>query len=144
MKDVLPDADLGTCTKVGSRNMVRTEKDVDRAFGCPTVRTDIPAPGQRSVADPQNYGDEPHAAEVIFPATEIEKGITEGDFKRVRGKNDLRSLFDRLGYSYRPAKFNAIFNKSVEFSCELLRQQLPPDHSTVRGMMLAIEEMHEL
>jgi len=28
-------------------------------FGVPTIRSDIKAPQQKSVADPLNYGDEP-------------------------------------------------------------------------------------
>jgi hypothetical protein len=42
LKELIPDADLGRCTKPGSRNTVRTQADSDRAFGCPSVRTDIP------------------------------------------------------------------------------------------------------
>jgi hypothetical protein len=47
----MPDADLGKCTKPGSRNMVRTPLDTDRAFGCPSIRTDIPMKTFKSVAN---------------------------------------------------------------------------------------------
>lgn len=50
-KEMMPDADLGKCTKVGSRNLVRTQQDVSRAFGTPSIRTDIPMKVFRSVAD---------------------------------------------------------------------------------------------
>jgi len=45
------DTDLGKCTKPGSRNMVRREEDRHRAFGTPSIRTDIPMKVFRSVAD---------------------------------------------------------------------------------------------
>ena len=116
----MPDHDLGKCTKPGSRNMVRTEQDSTRAFGTPSIRKDIPNKLFRSVADHQNYGDEPEVIEILFPKTNLNNGVTETDFTKLRSKAELRSLFEKLGYSYRPAKFNAIFNRSVQCSKELL------------------------
>ncbi len=75
--ELLPDRDLGRCTKIGARNIPRTEADQDRAFGCPTIRTDISGRKQKSVADYQNYGDEPEAVDLLFPATMTEIGIDE-------------------------------------------------------------------
>jgi len=114
----MPDPDLGKCTKPGSRNMLRTPLDSDRAFGCPSVRTDIPMKVFRSVADHQNYGDEPEAIDILFPSTHLELGVTEADFSKLRNKADLRSMFEHIGYSYKPGKFNAIFNRSVQLSVE--------------------------
>lgn len=51
VKELMPDADLGRCTKPGSRNQVRRESDSQRAFGCPTIRTDIPNKQFKSVAN---------------------------------------------------------------------------------------------
>ena len=146
MKELMPDADLGKCVKPGCRNMVRSEQDKDRAFGCPTVRNDIPAKAFRSVADHQNYGDEPQAVQLLFPATDLNIGVQEADFTKLMHKNELKSLFDRLGYNYRPAKFNAIFNKSVQLTSDQILKGAfpPPDFSTVRGIMLAVVEMHDL
>ena len=80
MKELRPDDDLGKCVKPGSRNMVRRPEDKNRAFGCPTIRTDIPYKEFKSVADYQNYGDEPEAIDLLFPSTFQEMGITEQDF----------------------------------------------------------------
>ncbi|CAG9463987.1 unnamed protein product [Pedinophyceae sp. YPF-701] len=62
-----PDPDLGRSLRPGYRNIV---EDPDKVFGVPTVRTDLPMPqpGSRSVADAQNYGNEPDAAALLFPA----------------------------------------------------------------------------
>ena len=74
------DTDLGKCTKPGSRNVVRKPQDENRVFGCPTIRTDIPLKEKRSVADFNNYGDEPEVVDLLFPSTFTEMGITEYDF----------------------------------------------------------------
>ena len=50
-REIAPDADLGISKKRNCTNTVRNEADRDRAFGCPTIRTDIPYKVQRSVAD---------------------------------------------------------------------------------------------
>jgi len=71
LAEQLPDQDLGRCTKAGRRN-VTTEV---RAFGTPSIRTDLEAPpGRRSVADLTNYGDEPGAAAVLNPQRFDNKG----------------------------------------------------------------------
>jgi hypothetical protein len=76
----MPEKDLGISAKIGARNMVRRPEDAHRAFGCPTVRTDIPMKKIKSVADYQNYGDEPEAIDILFPATFSEIGVTEAEF----------------------------------------------------------------
>ncbi len=53
---------------------------MNRSFGCPTIRTDIPFKVWRSVADYANYGDEPEAVDLMYPATALELGISEVDF----------------------------------------------------------------
>lgn len=81
----------------------------------------------------------------MFPATPLENGVTERDFVKLKSKQELRSLFEKLGYSYRPAKFNAIFNRSVQVSQGILGAQAVPEGlSTTRGMMVAVQEMHDI
>lgn len=57
-KEVQPDKDLGKSIQFGYRNTPHNG-DEERVFGVPTIRSDIPNPGLRSIADPNNYGDEP-------------------------------------------------------------------------------------
>lgn len=79
-RELQPDADLAKSTKPNCTNSVRRPEDKDRAFGCPTIRTDIPYKQWRSVADYGNYGDEPEAVDLLFPNTQTELGIEESDF----------------------------------------------------------------
>eukprot|EP00439_Symbiodinium_sp_Y106_P000074 s404_g1.t1 len=90
LEDQLPDQDLGRCLKPGRRNVtVET-----RAFGVPSVRTDIPAPppGKRSIADNCSYGDECSAAALLNPQRFENRGVPDRDFLIRRSKDDLRDI----------------------------------------------------
>lgn len=41
---------------------------------------------RKSVADHQNYGDEPEAIDILFPATFTELGVTSFDFLSARAR----------------------------------------------------------
>lgn len=96
---------------------MRHEGDRHRVFGVPTIRLDIPAKVKKSVADHQNYGDEPEAIDLLYPSTFTELGISEKDFRELRPREDIRSLFESIGYSYKIGKFNAMYNRGKEY-CE--------------------------
>lgn len=114
-REILADADLGRCTKPGMRNTVRSDADKDRVFGCPTIRTDIPNKRLKSVADHQNYGDEPEAIDLLCPATFNEFGISEADFEVARSREEITALFAKIGITYKVGKFNAIFNRAKQY-----------------------------
>lgn len=50
-REVQPDKDLGKSVKPNTRNVVRNENDINRSFGLPTIRKDIPYKDFKSVAD---------------------------------------------------------------------------------------------
>ena len=137
-EDMQPDKDLGKCIKAGCRNEVRRVEDNDRVFGAPTIRTDIPYKEKKSVADHQNYGDEPDAVELLFPNTFTELGITEADFSTLRAREDIKALFEAIGYSFKVGKFNAIYNRGRLY-CDS-----PDDRCSVRGFMNAVKELDRL
>ena len=62
LEEQLPDPDLGKSVAPGWRNRIG-----ERVFGVPTLRTDIPKPGTRSIGDNQNYGDDTTAAALVRP-----------------------------------------------------------------------------
>ena len=135
----MPDDDLGRCTKMGSRNIVRTEADKDRIFGVPSIRTDIPNKRLKSVADHQNYGDEPEAIDLLCPATFVELGISEVDFEKSRSRDEIKALFEKIGYSYKIGKFNAIFNRAKTYTGV---PSWADDCVSIRGFMHAINDLH--
>jgi len=118
--------------------VVRTEADKQRSFGCPTIRKDIPYKEFRSVADYQNYGDEPEAVDLLFPSNYSEIGIAEQDFRKPRTRDDIRMLFEKVGYIYKIGKFNAMYNRAKEMA------QSTEDKVCIRDFQIAISEMHAI
>ena len=112
----MPDHDLGKSVRQNCRNVVHTEEDRNRSFGVPTIRKDIPFKDFKSVADYQNYGDEPEAVDLLFPSSYQEKGVTELDFKSLRSRDEIKSLFQKIGFSYKQGKFNAMYNRAKELA----------------------------
>merc|ERR1712100_803813 len=96
-KEVLPDHDLGKSVKPNCRNVVRKEEDRHRSFGVPTIRKDIPFKDFKSVADYQNYGDEPEAVDLLFPSNFSEQGVSEHDFRELRTRDQIKALFAKIG-----------------------------------------------
>mmetsp|Transcript_27690 Transcript_27690/g.35799 ORF Transcript_27690/g.35799 Transcript_27690/m.35799 type:complete len:434 (+) Transcript_27690:157-1458(+) len=89
----MPDPDLGKSCTPGFRN-VTTEQ---RAFGVPSVRTDIPMYAKRSVADHQNYGDDVNARFLIQPGEFSNMGIQDEDFFQPRNRQEIEELFQNAG-----------------------------------------------
>lgn len=137
-REVQPDNDLGRCTKTGCRNEVRKEEDQNRVFGVPTIRLDIPYKQVKSVADHQNYGDEPDAVDLLFPNTFTEYGVSDYDFAALRTRDEIRELFSRIGYSYKIGKFNAMFNRAKTLDQALV------DMCSARAFMKIVEEMNDI
>lgn len=65
-------------------------------------------------------------------------GITEYDFQLPRPREEIKTLFERIGYSYKIGKFNAIYNRAKEFANK------NGDCVSVRSFMLAVNEMHHM
>ena len=53
-------------------------------FGVPEVRLDIPAPSFKSVANTQNYGNEPDAHQLIHPTMTANRGVNEEHYLQAR------------------------------------------------------------
>jgi len=133
--EMQPDKDLGTCIKTNCKNEVRTTDDNNRVFGAPSIRVDIPFKEKKSVADHQNYGDEPDAVDLLFPSTFTEFGITEQDFSTLRDRESIKALFSSIGYSYKIGKFNAMYNRALNYC------NSQDDRSTVRAFMTVVKEL---
>jgi len=113
LDEQLPDQDLGRCTKVGRRNLTKEQ----RAFGIPSVRTDLEQPpGRRSVADLTNYGDECGAAALLNPQRFDNKGVPDREFLIRRPKEELKELVAASGYCLEEAHmdFDEIWEQALE------------------------------
>lgn len=88
-----PDPDLGCSMTVGWRN-VTTET---RAYGCPSIRSDVEPPATRSVADNNNYGDDVPAEFLLYPPQFASLGIEDAEFAKPRAKDEIFALFKDSG-----------------------------------------------
>ncbi|GIL88535.1 hypothetical protein Vretimale_15344 [Volvox reticuliferus] len=101
-----PDADLGKSLREGFRNQTKPG-DETRSFGIPTIRTDLRLPRLRSVADPQNYGNESDAGQVLRPPLAADLGISDEQFVALRPKEDIRQLVREAGLTLTDDEFDA-------------------------------------
>jgi len=90
------------------------------------------------MADYQNYGDEPEAIDLLYPATFTECGVSEYDFQQPRPRDSIRALFEKIGYNYKIGKFNCIYNRAKEM-CDAQN-----DMVSVRSFMMAVNALHNV
>jgi len=104
----LPDKNLG----VSSRKITQLEQippeHSGRSYGTPSIRLDLPRPTIRSVADDQNYGDEPNGKGLIYPENFACDGVSEEDFRIQRTPNQIRAVFKAMGAEFTDAEFQRI------------------------------------
>ena len=103
-RELLPDADLGRAK--------RRAPETSRIFGVPSVRTDIPKPEARGLADIQNYGDDPGAAALLNPQRFENMGVYDEDFTVPRSKSELRTLLPSLSQADFDATWAALGSSS--------------------------------
>ncbi|KAJ0399435.1 hypothetical protein P43SY_005374 [Pythium insidiosum] len=103
-----PDRDLGRAVSYGWKNATPET----RSFGVPTVRSDIPAPARRSIADGQNYGDDASSKELLYPEEFASSGIQDDEFSQPRERSFLRKLFEEIGYQL-PEDLHALIWKDA-------------------------------
>lgn len=100
-----PDADLGRAVNFGWKNVA-----VDnRLYGIPTIRSDIPAPARRSMADSQNYGDDTSSKELLYPETFASYGVKDDEFAQPRDPKQLRRLFESIGHKLGEEEFALVW-----------------------------------
>ena len=56
----------------------------------------------------------------------------------MRSREQIRSLFEKIGYSYKIGKFNAIYNRAKELA------RSTDDRIAVRDFQYALSELHQL
>ena len=54
--------------------------------------------------------------DLLFPSNYSEIGITEGDFRGTRTREEIKKMFEAVGYNYKIGKFNAMYNRAKEIA----------------------------
>jgi len=81
-------------------------------FGVPTIRSDINKKGIKSVADINNYGDEPAAIHLLNPEEFSTMGLSPSDFHQLRDSSEIKDIFSCIGHNFSPAKFLTLLSKA--------------------------------
>ncbi|KAG2768699.1 hypothetical protein JG687_00011572 [Phytophthora cactorum] len=105
-----PDTDLGRAVNHGWRNATAD----NRLFGIPTIRSDIPAPVRRSIADGQNYGDDVSAHALLYPEEFASSGVANAEFVEPRDQKYLRGLFQKIGHGVLGEDFELIWKQATQ------------------------------
>jgi hypothetical protein len=107
-----PDTDLGRSVRAIKRPGVAVTAasvpDPSRRFGVPSIRLDVPARHNQSVANTTDFGDGASAAMLLSPSPYAEHGVDDADFVVPRGRGELRDIFERIGHSFSDADFDAL------------------------------------
>ena len=114
VEDNAQDMDLGKSITPGFRNIALET----RAYGCPSIRSDIPAVAveRRSLADSQNYGDDVPAQDLINPPAFSDLAIGPKSLSDEKTKEQLVALFARVGYTLEPRVADHIFDQASQGS----------------------------
>ena len=75
---------------------------------------------------------------MLFPSNYSELGIEEKDFRRLRSRDEIRQMFEAIGFSYKIGKFNAMYNKAKEIG------EAQDDRVSVRDFQIAISLLHNI
>ncbi|XP_037532634.1 EF-hand domain-containing family member B [Nematolebias whitei] len=91
-----PDHFLTSASAIGASSGETATAD-RRAFGTPTVRSDLPAPRVKRVGDTKNYGDLSTAADLLNPSISAARGVHAEHFLRPRAKSEIAEIFRNVG-----------------------------------------------
>jgi hypothetical protein len=75
---------------------------------------------------------------LLYPSTFTELGISEEDFQMLRSRQQIKDLFESIGYNYKIGKFNAMYNRGKEYC------GATDDRCSVRGFIMAVRELNHL
>ncbi|NWY41875.1 EFHB protein, partial [Sylvia atricapilla] len=79
--------------------------------GVPTIRSDVPAPRIRRLADTTNYGDQGNSFAILFPSVFSQKGVYEKDLLKKRRKAEIKQVLHNIGMNVADERFEEIWKQ---------------------------------
>ncbi|XP_013871843.1 EF-hand domain-containing family member B [Austrofundulus limnaeus] len=104
-----------------------------RAFGTPTVRSDLPLPRVKRVGDSRNYGDASTAADLLNPSVSAARGVHAEHFLQPRTKGEIAEIFRNVGVN--------ISEEAFEETWKLASMKRPDGKVCVEGFRNALKEI---
>jgi hypothetical protein len=137
--EVNADDSLGKATRFGFRNSTQPG-DETRVFGTPTIRDDIYAPKQVSIANTKNFGSEPKVLELLFPHGYNHYGLEAEDLTCKRSRTEIRDIFANVGVTYGAGKFEGVWLRACDIEGVPRGQDSDAGVST-NAFLQAVKEM---
>lgn len=92
--------------------------DPDHAFGCPTVRFDLPRPKNRKATNGTNYGDDVGAGSLLYPTAYTGMGIGEETFLAPMSFDAIKALSEKCNFGLTDEQVHTAFNLAAKGSAD--------------------------
>lgn len=115
-ENLKPDKDLGRDWHYGSKlkSLRPTQKDLNRIYGVPSIRKDLPKRIVKSVTDIKNYGDEPDAYDLLYPHPEAVRGVYDEDFEKLFGKEEIFNIMKKYDFIIPEKEYDIMFEIALK------------------------------
>jgi hypothetical protein len=115
-ENLKPDEDLGRDWHYGSKlkSLRPTQKDLNRIYGVPSIRKDLPKRIVKSVTDIKNYGDEPDAYDLLYPHPEAVRGVYDEDFVKLFGKEEIFHILKKYDFIIPEKEYDIMFEIALK------------------------------
>ena len=111
-----PDEDLGRDWHYGSKlkSLRPTQININRIYGIPSIRRDLPKREVKSVTDIKNYGDEPDAYDLLYPHPEAVRGVYDEDFDKLLGKEEIYEIMKKYDFIIPENEYDIMFEIAIK------------------------------
>ena len=115
-ESVKSDEDLGRSWRYGTKlkSLQPTQTDINRVYGVPSIRRDLPKKTTKSVSDVKNYGDEPDAYDLLYPHPEAIRGVYDEDFDKLFTKEEIYEQMKKYDFNLPDVEYDVMFNITLK------------------------------
>ena len=136
-KTVRPDIDLGRDVHYSCKlkSLQPSQRDFNRTYGVPSIRSDLGPREFKSVSDEKNYGDEPDVYELLYPHPENVKGVGDEDFEMLMTKQEIYDLIKKYDFQIPVEEYNLIYQVGLKNYPNIEEKMSPKSFiSTMRNL----------
>lgn len=110
------DPDLGRDRRYASKlqNMKPIERDPNKIYGIPSIRSDLKKKNFVSVCDLNNYGDEKDVYELLYPHPCATRGLDDEDFDQLMTKVEIKDILNKNNMIIPDEEFNLIWEIGIK------------------------------
>ena len=111
-----PEEDLGKDWHYASKlkSLRPTQNNLNRIYGVPSIRRDLPKRILKSVTDIKNYGDEPDAYDLLYPHPEAIRGVHDEDFEKLLSKEEIYSQMKKYDFIIPEKEYDLMFEVALK------------------------------